>query len=259
MPTGWLEVLHAAADAVSEVLAVQRDWGPSNLRAGQYAFDLTADAAAVAVLREGGLRVLSEESGMIPDPGFGPVAVLDPVDGSTNASRGLRYFATSICVVDGGEPSASVVHDHGSGERYEAVMGRGARRDGRPLPPRTSKCLADALVAVNGLPPERGGWAQSRMLGSAALELCAVADGRVDGYVDFSVGGLGPWDYLGALLVCREAGAEVRDLQGRDLVVLDHGSRRAPVAAPAMLIDDLLHQASLVTRRRPMRQAMDGG
>ena len=247
MAAGLLEVLHAAADAVAAVLAEQQDWGPSRRRPGQYAFDLTADAAAVEVLLDGGLSVLSEESGA--SPGSGPVAVLDPVDGSTNASRGLRYCATSVCVVEGGEPVAAVVCDHGSAERYEAVRGGGARLDGASLGHRAARPLGQSIIAVNGLPPGPGGWAQFRAFGAAALEMCAVAGGRLDGYVDFSRGGLGPWDYLGAMLVCSEAGVEVSDAAGRELVVLEHAARRAPVAAPAPLIRDLLQvRAGLVGR-----------
>ncbi len=248
MPEGLLEVLHAAADAVVAVLADHQDWGPSGRRAGQYAFDLVADAAAVEVLHDSGLRVLSEESGA--DPGSGPVAVLDPVDGSTNASRGIRYYATSICVVNEGEPVAAVVHHHGTGDRYDAARGGGARLNGSKLAPRVSRPLRDAIVAVNGLPPGLVGWAQFRALGAAALEMCAVADGRLDGYVDFSLRGLGSWDYLGALLVCSETGVEVSDAIGRNLVVLDYESRRAPVAAPQPLIRDLIEaRARLLAAR----------
>ena len=286
MDEKWIEVLYEAVDAVGEVLVRQKDWGHSGQRSDQYAFDLTADVAAVSVLHAGGLRVLSEESGFSspesdsdpapdsapdsdsesesesesdpapepdpdPDPGADllvsgdeAVAVLDPVDGSTNASRGVRYFSTSICVVQGGVPVVAVVHDHGSGDRYEAVRGRGAFLNKEQLtvgaaPPR----LENALIAVNGTCLGRSGWAQSRTMGSAALELCYVADRRFDGYVDFSAG-LSPWDYLGSLLVCQEAGIEVHDSQGRDLVVLDHKSRRTPVAASAPLVAKLMEARS---------------
>ena len=238
MPRDLLDVLNAAADAAVEALAACTDWGPTGHKPGQFGFDMAADAAATAVLRGGGLRVLSEESGL--KPGDGPVAVLDPVDGSTNASRGIRYFATSICVVDRSVPVAAVVHDHGSGERFEAVHTDGAYRDGTRLARIQQRPLSSAVVAINGQAPGPGGWAQVRTLGAAALELCAVADGRLDGYVDFSASGLGSWDYLGGLLVCREAGVEVVDGLGRQLVTTDHAARRAPVAATPQLLKDLL-------------------
>ena len=232
-----LGVLNAAADAAAAALAECEDWGPTGRKPGQYGFDMAADEAATAALRAGGLRVLSEESGL--EPGHGPVAVLDPVDGSTNASRGIRYFATSICVVDEHGPSAAVVHDHGSSERFEAQRGGGARCDGAPMDPPKPTRLEHAVVGVNGQAPGWGGWAQVRTLGAAALELCAVAAGRLDGYIDFSAGGLGSWDYLGGLLVCTEVGVEVVDGLGRPLVTTDHDARRAPMAATPRLLKDL--------------------
>ena len=87
------------------------------------------------------------------------------------------------------------------------------------------------MVGLSGLPPGWLGWRQFRALGAVALDLCAVAEGRLDGYVDCSPSAHGPWDYLGGMLVCQEAGAVVDDAVGRDLVVLDHGARRTPVAA----------------------------
>lgn len=237
MSRHFLDVLNAAADAAIEALAECTDWGPTGDKAGQYGFDMAADAAATDALRAGGLRVLSEESGR--EPGDGPTAVLDPVDGSTNASRGIRYYATSICVIDSGEPVAAVVHDHGNTERFEAVRGSGAWLDGTPLALRQETPLQTAVVAINGLAPGPGGWAQARTLGAAALELCAVGAGRLDGYLDFSASGLGSWDYLGGLLVCREAGVSVVDGLGRELVTTDHAARRAPVAATPRLLEDL--------------------
>lgn len=228
-----LGLLHDAADAVVAVFAEHDDWGPSGLREGQYASDLVADEAVLAVLGGAGIRVLSEESGL--GPGDGPVAVIDPLDGSTNASRSLPWFATSLCVVDDDGPWVSVVHDHGSGRRYDATRGGGARVDGRPLERRTAVALSEAIIAVNGIPPADPGWAQFRCMGAAALDLCAVADGRFDGYVDFD-GGLGPWDYMGAMLVCAETGIDMVDAHDRALVVLDHEARRSPIAAPRELL-----------------------
>ena len=69
------------------------------------------------------------------------------------------------------------------------------------------------------MPPGWLGWKQYRALGAAALDLCAVAAGVVDAYIDCSRSAHGPWDYLGGLLVCTEAGAVVADADGRDLVV----------------------------------------
>jgi fructose-1,6-bisphosphatase/inositol monophosphatase family enzyme len=181
---------------------------------GQHAVDVAADAAAVPVLVAAGLGVLSEESGR-HHADRAVTAVLDPLDGSTNASRGLPWFATSICAVDGEGARAAVVVNQVDGTRYEAVRGGGSRRDGSPLTPSPTTRLDEALVGLSGLPPEPLGWRQFRALGAVALDLCAVAEGRLDAYLDCSRSAHGPWDYLGALLVCREAGAHVADAADR--------------------------------------------
>ncbi len=99
--------------------------------------------------------------------------------------------------------------------------------------------LADALLSFSGLPPSHGGWRQFRVYGAAALDMCAVAAGLFDGFVDVD-GAHGVWDYAGAALVCSEAGAAVGDGAGRELVTLDMAERRAPiVAATPELFDQL--------------------
>ncbi len=222
-----LAVVHEAVDAVVASFDGHDDWGLSGGRDGQYTSDLVADSAALPVLQDAGLAVLSEESGRSGDAEL--VAVVDPLDGSTNASRPLPWFATSICVVEGDRPRVAVVHDHASGVRWDAIAGGGARVDGAALPRRASVSLDEAIVAINALPSRNPGWGQFRCFGAAALDLCAVADGRFDAYVDFDVDALGPWDYLGGMLVCQEAGVEVADAFDRPLVTLDHAARRTPV------------------------------
>jgi myo-inositol-1(or 4)-monophosphatase len=91
--------------------------------------------------------------------------------------------------------------------------------------------LRHSLVGLSGYPPHWLGWKQFRALGAVALDLCAVAGGRLDAYVDCSVDAHGAWDYLGGMLVCQEAGALVVDAFDRPLVVLEHRGRRTPVAA----------------------------
>jgi myo-inositol-1(or 4)-monophosphatase len=71
----------------------------------------------------------------------------------------------------------------------------------------------------------------SDLLGASALDLCLVASGTLDGYVDCVVDAHGVWDYAGASLVCAEAGVPIVDAHGRDLIVFDHDARRTPVAA----------------------------
>jgi myo-inositol-1(or 4)-monophosphatase len=235
-----VELLHETALEIRAALDGLDDWGPAGTVPGQYLSDLAADAAGVRVLDEAGVGVLSEETGL-RGADRDVVVVLDPVDGSTNASRGIPWFATSLCAIDGDGPRAALVVDLPHGRTFTAVRGAGASVDGTPLA--TSGCtdLAEALVGISGLPSRPLGWRQFRTLGAAALDLCAVAEGALDGFVDTSPSAHGVWDYLGGALVCAEAGAVVADALGRDLVVLDHAARRTPVgAATPALFDALL-------------------
>lgn len=237
-----VQVLGEAADAVADSLSGLSDWGLAGTRPGQYRSDLVADAAALRVLTDAGLGVLSEESGLSEGASeHALLAVLDPVDGSTNASRRIPWFATSICVLDEQGPFAALVVNQATGTRYEAVRGRGARRDGEMVAPSNEESLSCSLIGLSGYPPRHLGWRWYRSLGAAALDLCAVADGTLDGYIDCMHDAHGSWDYLGGLLVCSEAGVSVADAGGRDLVVRDHSSRRTPVAASSSaLLSELL-------------------
>ena len=235
-----LAVLDEAAAAIAAGLGLLDDWGEAGTRPGQYHSDLAADAAALAVLEPAGVGVLSEESGRHWDDR--PVTVVvDPLDGSTNASRGVPWFATSLCAVDADGPLAALVVNLASGARFSAVRGGGASADGRVVVPSGASELGTSIVGLSGLPPRWLGWKQYRALGAVALDLCAVASGVLDAYIDCSASAHGPWDYLGGLLVCTEAGAAVADAEGRELVVLDHAARRTPVAAatPALLEEAL--------------------
>jgi fructose-1,6-bisphosphatase/inositol monophosphatase family enzyme len=245
MITDRLGLLNDVADAVTDAMRTVTDLGPSGGRAGQYALDLIADDAALAVLDRAGVGVLSEESGFKP-AATGEVVVIDPIDGSTNASRGIPWYATSLCFVDGDGPSAAVVVNQASGVRYSAERGSGAWCGDRPLRPSGCRELSEAIVVVSAVPPPDVGWAQFRALGACALDLCALADGAVDGYVDFGRDQHGVWDYLGGLLICHEVGIDVVDAFGREMVNLDHSARRTPVAATS----PELAVALLAVRRR---------
>jgi fructose-1,6-bisphosphatase/inositol monophosphatase family enzyme len=241
-----VELLHETALAVCQALERLDDWGLSGARAGQHRSDLAADAAALEVLGAADVGVLSEESGLhAPDRDV--MVVVDPLDGSTNADRGIPWFATSLCAVDRDGPRVALVVDLPHGRTFTAIRGGGASVDGVPLEPTRCTSVAAAVVGVSGLPPEPLGWSQFRALGAIALDLCAVAEGTLDGYVDASTPSAhGAWDYLGGALVCAEAGARVADALGRDLTVLDPTARRTPVAAATPELLDAL----VAARRR---------
>jgi fructose-1,6-bisphosphatase/inositol monophosphatase family enzyme len=234
------EVLSETVAAVRGALDDLGDWGPAGTRPGQYRSDIVADEAALSVLQGAGLGVLSEETGP-HDVDRDLVVALDPVDGSTNASRGIPWFATSLCVIDGDGARMALVVNQATGERFEAVRGGGALRNGAPAVPTACERLDDAVLGLTGYPPEDFGWRQMRSLGAAALDLCAVACGHLDAYVDCSTHAHSPWDYLGGMLVCQEAGASVAEAGGRDLITLGWADRRVPVAAatPELLVQAL--------------------
>ncbi len=245
MSTDWLSLLHDVADAVARALPTVSDRGPSGQRDGQYALDLVADAAALGVLARAEVGVLSEESGLRLISGR-PTVVIDPVDGSTNCSRGVPWFATSMCVVDDDGPAVALVVNQASGARWWATRGGGAFCDGTAVRPSGCTVLGEAIVGISAASPPSPGWAQFRALGAAALDLCLVAAGVLDGFVDWGVDQHGPWDYLGGMLICQEAGAVVADAHGRGLVVVEHVARRTPVAAAT----PSLHAALLDVRDR---------
>jgi fructose-1,6-bisphosphatase/inositol monophosphatase family enzyme len=237
-PDELLRLFDALVGELREALSALEDWGPSGLRDGQYRHDVVADGIVVGGLTRAGLRVLSEESGL---SGSGPITVVvDPVDGSTNASLQIPWYATSLCAVDATGPLCSLVENLATGERFRAVRGQGAERNGETVRPSGVTDLRQAIVGFAGLPDRHAGWRQYRSLGAAALDLCSVAAGRLDGYLDCS-GAHGVWDYLGAWLVCRESGTPLVDARGRELVVLDPAVRRAPAAAATRsVLDGLL-------------------
>jgi fructose-1,6-bisphosphatase/inositol monophosphatase family enzyme len=233
-------LLDEVVAAVQAALGQVDDWGLAGTRSGQHHSDLAADAAALDVLTRAGVGVLSEESGLraVEHP---LLVVVDPLDGSTNAAQGIPWFATSLCAVDADGPLAAVVVNLATGDRFEAQRGAGAWRNGRPIGPSSCTRVGQAIVGLSGFPPRWLGWRQFRALGAVALDLCAVAGGVLDGYLDCSGDAHGVWDYLGGLLVCQEAGAAVADAFGRELVLRTPDDKRTPIAAatPALL-DELV-------------------
>ena len=127
----------------------------------------------------GRARACSARRAAATTPSAPVTVVVDPLDGSTNASRGVPWFATSLCAVDADGPRRRPRRRPRARHPLPRRCGaRGAERDGapirsvgrRPSSPRRSS-------ALNGLPDHHFGWAQFRALGAAALDLCAVADG----------------------------------------------------------------------------------
>lgn len=240
-----LQVAHQAAQAAYDSARSSRNWGMvENGHAGQHAGDVEADDAALAVFRAAGLGVLSEESG-ISETASSLTAVIDPVDGSTNVARGVPFWCSSVGLVEDGELVAGLVLAMPFGDLYWAVRGHGAFLNASPLIPRPPRSLSQSIVFLNGHQPRYLGWSQYRALGSAALELCMVASGVGDAFVDCSGQGLALWDYMGALLVCLEAGCIVEDRDGMELVDITLDVRRHVLAATSK---ELFGELSAVLR-----------
>lgn len=236
-PEDLLALFDETAAAVAAELGGLDDWGLAGTAPGQHHSDLAADRVATGALLDAGLGVCSEESGL-QAADRSVVVVLDPLDGSTNAAQGIPWYATSFCAVDDLGALAALVVNLATGERYSAARGGGAHRDGEPIRPSAVADLSEAIIGLSGWSQHPPRWRQYRALGAAALDLCAVADGRLDGFVDCH--SLAPWDYLGAMLVCREAGASVVDVAGRDLTTTDPRQRRTLLAAAGeALLGDL--------------------
>lgn len=183
--------------------------------------------------------VLGEEGGLTGPGTSGVRWVVDPLDGTTNYLYRFPAWAVSIAAERDGEVVAGVVHDPTHGETFSAVKGQGAWCNGERMRVDGAPALAVSLVgtgfgydagtrAVQGavlarvLPCVR----DVRRAGAAALDLCWVAAGRLDGYYER---GLQPWDWAAGMLVAREAGALVD--------VLDDGTA---VVAPAHLHQPLV-------------------
>jgi fructose-1,6-bisphosphatase/inositol monophosphatase family enzyme len=235
------DVCEAITRAVTPVQGPERR--ARTARPGQYAIDVIADEAALSVLVGHDVLVVSEESGVTGPPKAPVTVVLDPVDGSSNASRDLPYWATSLCALDEEGPFVAMVVNHATAEVNTAVRGEGAFRDDVQLRASTVERIEDSFVAISTSPNRMLHWKQFRAMGSCALALCDVAAGNFDGYFD---GGSvhAPWDYLGGYLVCSEAGALVVDLDDRPLGLGDPNIRRHLVAAGTTPLLSALRKAA---------------
>jgi myo-inositol-1(or 4)-monophosphatase len=232
--TDVMRALQRAARAVEVALAANTDWTLSGGRGSQYNHDLVADAAALPILLDAGLGVLSEESGdhHLERP---IVVAIDPVDGSTNAGRNIPWWAISLCAIDEQGPLASVcavqTDRTGNGKWFEAIRGQGAVYNGKRCAPRDTTDPARAVVAAtDGTADLYLDVAQVRMFGSCVVDMCAVAAGWLDAACDLTEHGMHVWDYAGAWLVCKEAGVGLVERNGRDTNWLDRSETRSWIA-----------------------------
>jgi myo-inositol-1(or 4)-monophosphatase len=233
-----LNVMVGAATKAARGLA--RDFGEvENLqvsRKGPSDFVSAADRKAEEVIRaeleraRPGYSFLMEESGATRGRDAQHRWIVDPLDGTTNFLHGIPQFAISIALERQGRLSAAVIYDPIADELFTAERGSGAFLNDRRLRVASRQVLADTVVAT-GM-PFRGHGDSSRYMqelgavmpqvagvrrfGAAALDLAWVAAGRFDGFWEHA---LSPWDIAAGILLVREAGGFITDLEGRDAML----------------------------------------
>ena len=190
--------------------------------------DRAAEAAIIEVIRDHypDHGILAEESGIQGDHEY--QWIIDPLDGTTNYIHGFPVFSVSIAVAQGGELQHGVVYDPLRQEIFSASRGQGAQLDGRKIRVSKRTTLQQSLIGT-GFPYRQNlehidrylGMLRAVMLesvgirrpGSAALDLCYVAAGRIDGFWEL---GLSKWDMAAGALIIREAGGRISDFRGTD-------------------------------------------
>lgn len=229
-------LLSAAAEAMAAVRgATQRGTGANPLSVGAsgdrtLVADKAAEEAILARLSQvEDLRVVSEEKGEAGAETAKWVAVIDPVDGSSNYARGIPFYSTSIAIAEGpnlADVRYGVVGDLVRGWVYYAERGAGAEKDGNPISPSSNQEMKKAMVAIDisgadgasmaRVAPVVAGAKSQTHLGSSALELCFVAEGKVDAMVD-ARRRIRAIDFAAAYLVASEAGVLITSDDGSEL------------------------------------------
>jgi myo-inositol-1(or 4)-monophosphatase len=172
--------------------------------------------------------------------------IVDPIDGTTNFVHGMPLCMPSIAVAFNGKVMVGVIYDCHRDELFTAVRGRGAFLNGQRINVGAQSALGDSIVAM-GSPPAIDSLTMSirgltalmpqvrtiRMLGSAALMLAWVANGRLTCYWEYD---LSAWDIAAGALLIQEAGGRFTDLQGYDFTL----KTRKICASNGLVHDELL-------------------
>lgn len=194
--------------------------------------------------------ILAEESGHShPNSNSGDQAppvdptgrlwVIDPLDGTVNYANGIPIFCVSIGLVEDGQPVLGVLFDPTRGDLYSAIRGQGAFLNEQPISLPVKEKLSDCVVFL-ALPAYRFARREhrirkqirvSRVLGSSALGLGYVANGRFDAFVQ--AGGLSVWDVCAAGLIAEEGGAKVTDAAGGPWLDVTRPQRGTGIVAAA--------------------------
>jgi myo-inositol-1(or 4)-monophosphatase len=198
--------------------------------------------------------IIAEESGEhvaaagdSPTAGVGRAWVIDPLDGTINYANGIPFFCVSIALVEAGRPAVGVIHDPIRGETFAATDDGPATLDGREIQASDKDRLIDFVVSMALSGPALISRARTvrkairvpRSMGSAALALAYVGNGRFDAFIQ--QGGLSTWDVAAAGLIAQRGGAHLTDLKGGQWFDLARPTRSIGVlAAPATHHAELL-------------------
>ncbi|HET9852738.1 MAG TPA: inositol monophosphatase family protein [Candidatus Limnocylindrales bacterium] len=213
--------------------------------------ELIIDAIRAAYPGDG---IIAEESGDhalgsgdAPTAGIGRAWVVDPLDGTINYANGIPFFCVSIALVEAGRPVVAVIHDPMRGETFAASDDGPATLDGLPIETSTKDRLSDFVISMALSGPAliarakalRKAIRVSRSMGSAALALAYVGNGRFDAFVQ--QGGLSLWDIAAAGLIAERGGATVTNLAGGSWFDVGHKPRSIGIlAAPPARHGELL-------------------
>jgi myo-inositol-1(or 4)-monophosphatase len=210
-----------------------RHKGPADLvtEIDHQAQDLIASALRDAFPTYG----LVGEEGSEPHNSDGPRWIVDPLDGTINYVRGYPFYAVSIALERDGEVAVGVVYNPVLGELFVAEKGQGATLNGSPVHVSPTTCLEESVLAsgfpydvwTNDEDDNTRQWRRflkralsMRCDASAAIDLCHVAAGRLDGHWEFE---LGPWDMAAGALIVQEAGGRVTQVRGEAFSLYGRG------------------------------------
>lgn len=209
-----------------------------------------------------------EEGGFAVDPGRSFWA-LDPVDGTANLLHGIPLCGSSLGLIQGGRPVLGVIDLPFLGHRYTAREGRGAHRNGERLRTSATTSLHQAIISTGDyavgpnaraknaarftLTHELAARAERvRMLGSAAIDLAWVAAGQLDASIMLANK---PWDVSAGVIIAREAGAHVLDIDGTD----HHLTATATIAAAPGIVNAVRDLLTTVTDNPGPRETLLSG